>query len=146
MVVVASLFSEGWPIFFDQRDSTLLMLPSYSVIHMESLKCGSVKRETMQDFYDAPIGAGLKVVNMNYWNNMYQRETWNNKMILSRRQRWRLDFLNVIRSSFRIVEQIIPHSTEYCKNMSEIFEIFHCNWNIVAIFLSNIAKYFTATF
>ena len=38
----------------------------------------------------------------------------------------------------------LPHSTEYCKNMSEIFPIFHCNWNIVAIFLSNIAKYFTA--
>ena len=38
-----------------------------------------------------------------------------------------------------------PHSTEYCRNMSEIFPIFHCNWNIVAIFLSNIAKYFVAT-
>ena len=39
----------------------------------------------------------------------------------------------------------IPHSTEYCRNMSEIFPIFHCTWNIVAIFLSNIAKCFTAT-
>ena len=35
-----------------------------------------------------------------------------------------------------------PHSTEYCGKMSEIFPIFHCDWNIVATFLSNIAKYF----
>ena len=38
-----------------------------------------------------------------------------------------------------------PHSTEYCRNMSEIFLIIHCNWNIVTTFLSNIAKYFIAT-
>ena len=38
-----------------------------------------------------------------------------------------------------------PHSTEYCRNMSEIFPIFHCTWNIVAKILSNIAKYFTVT-
>ena len=37
-----------------------------------------------------------------------------------------------------------PHSTEYCKKMSGIFSIFHCNRNIVATFLSNIAKYFIA--
>ena len=39
-----------------------------------------------------------------------------------------------------------PHGTEYCRNMSEIFPIFHCKRNIVAKFLSNIAKYFIATF
>ena len=39
---------------------------------------------------------------------------------------------------------VYPHSTEYCRYMSEIFPIFYCNWNIVAIFLSNIAKYFIA--
>ena len=46
-----------------------------------------------------------------------------------------------------IHENIIPfpHSTEYCRKMSGIFAIFHCNWNIVATFLSNIAKYFIAT-
>ena len=38
-----------------------------------------------------------------------------------------------------------PHSTEYSRNMSEIFSIFHCNWNIVSTFLSNIEKYFIAT-
>ena len=38
-----------------------------------------------------------------------------------------------------------PHSTEYCRNVSEIFPIFHCNWNIAATFLSNIPKYFIAT-
>ena len=27
-----------------------------------------------------------------------------------------------------------PHSTEYCKKMSGIFIIFHCNWNIIASF------------
>ena len=37
------------------------------------------------------------------------------------------------------------HSTEYCRNMWEIFPIFHYNWNIVSTFLSNIAKYFIAT-
>ena len=39
----------------------------------------------------------------------------------------------------------IPHSTEYCKNMSEIFPIFHCKWNIVATFSSNITIYFIPT-
>ena len=39
----------------------------------------------------------------------------------------------------------IGHSTEYCRNMSEIFPIFHCNWNIAATFLSIIPKYFIAT-
>ena len=39
----------------------------------------------------------------------------------------------------------IPHSTEYCRNMSGIFTIFHYNYNVVATFLSNIAKYFIAT-
>ena len=38
----------------------------------------------------------------------------------------------------------IPHSTQYCRNMSGIFSIFHCKWNIVATFLSNIPKYFIA--
>ena len=38
-----------------------------------------------------------------------------------------------------------PHSTEYCRNMSEIFPIFHCNWNIAATFLSITPKYFIAT-
>ena len=38
-----------------------------------------------------------------------------------------------------------PNSTEYCKKMSGIFQIFYCNWNIVATFLLNIAKYFIAT-
>ena len=38
-----------------------------------------------------------------------------------------------------------PHSTEYCRSMSEIFPIFYCKRNIVATFLSNIAKYFIAT-
>ena len=38
-----------------------------------------------------------------------------------------------------------PHNTEYCRNMSEIFPIFHCNWNIAATFLSIIPKYFSAT-
>ena len=38
-----------------------------------------------------------------------------------------------------------PHSTECCKKMSGIFTIFYCSWNIVATFLSNIAKYFIAT-
>ena len=38
------------------------------------------------------------------------------------------------------------HITEYCRNMSEIFPIFYCNWNLVATFLSNITKYFIATF
>ena len=37
------------------------------------------------------------------------------------------------------------HSTEYCRNMSEIFPIFHCKWNIVTTFLSNFEKYFIAT-
>ena len=41
--------------------------------------------------------------------------------------------------------QIIPHSTEYCRNILEIFSIFHCNWNIVSTFLSNIDKYFITT-
>ena len=40
---------------------------------------------------------------------------------------------------------VFPHSTEYCRNMSEIFPILHCNWNIVTTFLSNIAKYFIET-
>ena len=44
-----------------------------------------------------------------------------------------------------VVGSCILHSTEYCRNMSEICPIFHCNWNIVAIFLSNTAQYFTAT-
>ena len=38
---------------------------------------------------------------------------------------------------------IHPHSTNYCKNMSEIFPIFHCNWNIVSTFcqiLQNISS------
>ena len=26
----------------------------------------------------------------------------------------------------------VPHSTEYCRNMSEIFPIFYCNWNILS--------------
>ena len=34
------------------------------------------------------------------------------------------------------------NSTEYCRNLSQIFPIFHCNWNIVTTFLSNIGKYF----
>ena len=38
-----------------------------------------------------------------------------------------------------------PHSTEYCRKLSEIFPIFHCNWNIAATFLSIIGKYFIAT-
>ena len=38
-----------------------------------------------------------------------------------------------------------PHSTEYCRKMSGIFPMFYCNWNIVATFLLNIAKYFIAT-
>ena len=38
-----------------------------------------------------------------------------------------------------------PYSTEYCRNMSEIFPIFHCNWNITGTFLSIIPKYFIAT-
>ena len=38
-----------------------------------------------------------------------------------------------------------PHSTEYYSNMSKIFPIFHCKRNIVAKFLSNIAKYFITT-
>ena len=38
-----------------------------------------------------------------------------------------------------------PHSTEYCRNMLEIFPIFHCKRNIIATFLSHIAKYFIAT-
>ena len=37
------------------------------------------------------------------------------------------------------------YSTECCRKMSGIFPIFHCNWNIVATFLLNIAKYFIAT-
>ena len=40
---------------------------------------------------------------------------------------------------------LIPHSTEYCRKMSGIFPIFHCNWIIVATFLLNITKYFIAT-
>ena len=36
------------------------------------------------------------------------------------------------------------HSREYCKKMSGIFSIFHCNSNIVATFLLNVAKYFIA--
>ena len=48
-------------------------------------------------------------------------------------------------STSSTLEYVIhPHSTEYCKNISEIFPIFHCKWNIVATFLSNIAKYFIA--
>ena len=39
----------------------------------------------------------------------------------------------------------IPHNTEYCRKMSGVFLIFHCNWNIVETFLSNIAQYFIAT-
>ena len=39
----------------------------------------------------------------------------------------------------------IPNTTEYCRNTTEIFPIFHCNWNIFTTFLTNIAKYFTAT-
>ena len=42
-------------------------------------------------------------------------------------------------------EKKIPNSTEYCRKMSGIFPIFHCNWNIFETFLSNIAKYFIAT-
>ena len=38
-----------------------------------------------------------------------------------------------------------PHSTEYCRKILVIFSIFHCNWNIVGKFLSNIAKYSIAT-
>ena len=38
-----------------------------------------------------------------------------------------------------------PHRTEYCRKRSGIFLIFHCNWNIVATFFPNIAKYFIAT-
>ena len=38
-----------------------------------------------------------------------------------------------------------PHSTEYCTKMAKKFLIFHCNGNSVAIFLSNIEKYFIAT-
>ena len=30
------------------------------------------------------------------------------------------------------------------KNVSKIFSIYHCKWNIVATFLSNIPKYFIA--
>ena len=43
------------------------------------------------------------------------------------------------------IHRAFPHSTEYCRNMSKIFPIFHCKWNIVATFLSNIEKYFIAT-
>ena len=32
------------------------------------------------------------------------------------------------------------HRTEYFRNISEIFPIFHCKWKIVATFLSNIQK------
>ena len=39
----------------------------------------------------------------------------------------------------------LPYSIEYCRNMSGLFPIFHCTLNIVATFLSNIAKYFIAT-
>ena len=41
--------------------------------------------------------------------------------------------------------EFVPHSTKYCRNMSEIFPIFHCNWNTAATFLSIIQKYFIAT-
>ena len=41
-------------------------------------------------------------------------------------------------------EMNTPHSTEYCRNLSEIFPILHCNWNIAARFLSIITKYFIA--
>ena len=39
----------------------------------------------------------------------------------------------------------ITNSTEYCRKISGIILIFHCNWNIVATFLLNIEKYFIAT-
>ena len=38
-----------------------------------------------------------------------------------------------------------PHSTEYYRKTSGIFQIFHCNWNNFATLLLNIAKYFIAT-
>ena len=44
-----------------------------------------------------------------------------------------------------LAESVYPHSTEYCRKMSGIFPIFHCNWNIVATFfqiLQNFLKYF----
>ena len=45
----------------------------------------------------------------------------------------------------RIHLKTVPHSTEYCRKMSDIFSIFYCNKNIVTPFLSNIAKYFMGT-
>ena len=39
----------------------------------------------------------------------------------------------------------LPNSTEYCSKMSGIFQIFHCNWNIVGRVLLNIAKHFIVT-
>ena len=51
---------------------------------------------------------------------------------------------NPLRNIYLFLWKMYPHNAEYCKNMSEIFPIFHCNWNIVSKFLSIIAKYFIA--
>ena len=53
-------------------------------------------------------------------------------------------FLNSIMVLCKICT-MFPHIAQNIAEMSGIFPIFHCNWNIVAIFLSHIAKYFIAT-
>ena len=54
-------------------------------------------------------------------------------------------FLACFTHELPVKSKVDPHSTEYCRNMSEIFPIVHYNWNMFATFLSTIQKYFIAT-
>ena len=58
---------------------------------------------------------------------------------------WKSKFKKKTKFKMADISESLPYSTEYCGNMSEIFPIFHCNWNIAATFLSIIPKYFIAT-
>ena len=61
------------------------------------------------------------------------------------KQNLKLSMQHVCNTSIYRVSLPFPHSTKYFRKISGIYHIFHCNLNIVVIFLSNTTKYFITT-
>ena len=78
-----------------------------------------------------------------YYMNKFLKNEWLGVSIYMWPSAWRGSLLSLWCYAYGRI--FYPHSIEYCRNMSGIFPIFHCNWNIAATFFSIIPKYFIST-